>query len=459
MMTDKINRKAILTVTLISSFFNPFMGAAINIALPQIEKELSLNAVSMSWVAMAYLMASAVFLVPAGKLADIIGRKRMFLYGNIVFTLGSLICAVSVNSFMLISFRFVQGLGSAMFFSSAMAIVISAFPLNERGKIIGLSVSAVYLGLTAAPFFGGILTQYLGWRSLFYINFGIELILILIIIFKIKQEWVEAQNENLDIAGSVVYIFSMSSLMYGLSKLPDNMAIILTAIGLTGMVIFVLMETKIKFPVLEIKLFANNRVFAFSNLAALINYAATFAIAFMLSLYLQYVKGLSPRDAGIILMTQPAVMTLTASFSGRLSDRFDSGIIASIGMGIIVIGLVLLSYISIDTKYQYIFMSLVILGLGFGTFSSPNTNSVMSSVEKRYLGVASATVSTMRVSGQMISMAIAAMIIHILIGDAIIEKSNFNLLTQSINILFKLFAGLCLLGVFASLARGKTKIN
>jgi MFS family permease len=246
-------------------------------------------------------------------------------------------------------------------------------------------------------------------------------------------------------------------IMYGFSKLPDNLGIVLSISGVVVFVIFILYERKIEFPILNIQLFIKNRVFAFSNLAALINYSATFAVTFIMSLYLQYAKGLQPRDAGLLLITQPAVMAVTASIAGRLSDKFDSGILSSIGMSIIVIGLILLYTIDAGTSYFFLVNCLVVLGLGFGIFSSPNTHSVMGSVEKPQLGIASATISTMRLLGQISSMAIATMVIHVFLGEAKISSSNVDLFLKSSKVIFLISAAMCFLGVFASLARGNGK--
>jgi EmrB/QacA subfamily drug resistance transporter len=454
----KVNRNILLAVILISSFFNPFMGSAVNIALPSIGQKFSMNAISLSWIAMGFLLFSAVMLVPFGKLADIIGRRKMLLYGNYFFILSTLLCAFSVSGRMLIVARCLQGIGSAMILSSGMAIVISAFPPEKRGRIIGLSTSAVYVGLSAAPLLGGILTQALGWQSLFFINALAGILIIAGIIWGVRSEWAEAKGDRFDLAGSVVYVLSMSSLMYGFSQLPGRAAAILTFAGSIGLVYFILLELRVKVPVLNIGLFRDNRIFAFSNLAALINYAATFGITFVLSLYLQNVRGLNPRDAGLIMVTQPVVMAIVASISGRMSDRIDSRILSSLGMAIIVGGLISLAFLVTDTGNLYLFITLFVLGFGFGLFSSPNTNSVMSSVEKRYLGTASATLGTMRLTGQMFSMAIAAMAIHVFIGDSVIGKNNIPEFMQSVRIIFIVFAVLCLLGVFASLARGKKSL-
>ena len=454
---NEVNKVILMAVTMASNFFNPLMGSAVNIALPKISNELSLDAVSMSWVTMSYLLASAVFLVPFGKAADMLGRKKMFLYGNVFFLLATLLCAVSASGSFLIISRFLQGVGSAMMFSTSMAIVISAFPPNERGKVIGLNVAAVYVGLSAAPILGGIITETMGWRSLFYLNGGVSVLIILAIIFKIKAEWVEAQNEKFDWLGTLIYMPSMTALMYGFSKLPSTLAIVFTALGIIGMVAFVLVEKKHQFPVLNMKLFFENKVFASANLSAFINYAATFAVSFVLSLYLQYAKHLSPKEAGMVLITQPLLMALVGIFSGRLSDKVNPRLLASSGMAISVVGIAMLIFIDVDTSQSFIIVALAILGFGFGLFSSPNTNLLMSSVEKRFYGIASATVSTMRTTGMMFSMAIASLSVHVFVGEQKINDSNIDLFMQSSKIIFIVFTVLCIIGVFSSLVRKRVE--
>ncbi len=450
------SRRLILFLIIITSFINPFLGAAINIALPAISEEFSMGAVGMSWVAMAFLLSSAVFLVPLGKLADIKGRKQIFFIGNMIIAVSSILCALSQSGSMLIIFRALQGIGSAMVFGTGIAIITSVYPPGERGKAIGITVTSVYIGLSLAPFLGGILTQYLGWRSIFYITVPFELLVIWITWRYIREEWADAKGEKFDLPGSLIYLLSMSAFMFGFSRLPDTSAIILASAGLLGLIGFIILETKLKFPVFNIQLFKSNRRFALSNLAALINYATTFAITFLLSLYLQYILGLSPRDAGMILIAQPLTMAIVASISGKLSDTYDPRILASTGMAIIVGGLIMLSFLTQDSTLTFLVVILAIVGFGFGMFSSPNTNAIMGSVDKKYLGVASATVGTMRLTGQMMSMGIATLILHVHIGNQAISSANPAEFMSSMRVTFIAFVILCTMGVFFSLARGKS---
>lgn len=449
------NKNLLLFLILLTSFINPFMGAAVNIALPDMAAGFSMDTTRMGWVSMSFLLASVAVLLPIGKIADIAGRKKIFILGNIVVTVASVLCALSVSSAMLIGFRVLQGIGGAMMFGTGTAMITSAFPPQQRGRALGINVSAVYLGLTLAPLLGGYLTDLFGWRSIFWLNVPFGLFVVPASLYAIKTEWHEARGDSFDFQGSALYMLSISLLMYGFSKLPNPLAVVLSMAGLTGMALFVAKQYKVPFPILNMQLFTENKVFAFSNLAALINYAATFAVTFLLSLYLQYIKGMTASDAGVLLVTQPVFMTLAASFSGRLSDTFDPRILASAGMAVIVAGLGMLAFLGESTSSVFLMASLIVLGTGFGVFSSPNTNAVMSSVEKRYLGVASATIGTMRLAGQMISMAIATLVLHAMLGESRIVPANHLLFVRGIRIIFAVFALLCTLGVFASLARGE----
>jgi EmrB/QacA subfamily drug resistance transporter len=448
-----VNRNILLVATMATHFFNPFMGAAVNVALKKIGTDFSMSAIGLSWVSMSYLLASVIFLVPFGKLGDTFGRTKMFLYGTIIFAITTFSCAFVTDSTMFISMRFLQGISSAMMTSTLMAIVISAFPPEKRGKVIGLNVSSVYVGSSLAPMIGGIITDALSWRSLFFINATASTLIAILIIWKLNKEWSQTIKEKFDFKGTLLYMLSISMLMYGCSKIPDTYAIILTLGGLAGLFVFAKVELKTQFPILNIRLFTENRVFALSNLSALINYAATFSISFMLSLYLQYVKGMQAREAGMVLVAQPIFMAIVASFSGRLSDKKDPRILTAIGMGISVLGLFMLSFISADTTTIYILVALGVLGFGFGLFSSPNTNVAMGSVDKKVYGTASAVLGTMRSTGMMFSMAIASLTIHLMLGESQINSSNIPQLITSTKIVFAVFTALCAFGVYTSLAR------
>jgi EmrB/QacA subfamily drug resistance transporter len=448
-------KRTVLIIACLSSFIVPFIGSSVNIALPAIGKEFRIDAVTLGWVPTAYLLASAMFLLPFGRLADIYGRKRIFWIGTLVYTIGSLFSALSISEEMLIACRVIQGIGSAMTFGTSMAILTSVFPPAERGGAIGVATATVYTGLSLGPFLGGFLTQHLGWRSLFYFNIPFGLVVIFLVFWKLRGEWAEAAGEKVDWIGSLLYALMLLLIMYGLSLLPAYTGLGLIALGLLGGIGFFLVESKSASPILRVKIFRHNAVFTFSNLAAFIHYSATFAVTFLMSLFLQYVKGFSAQGAGFILMAQPVMMALFSPLAGRLSDKIQPRILASLGMACTCLAISLLALISADSGLPYIVFTLFLLGFGFALFSSPNTNAVMSSVEKAYYGVASGTVGTMRLVGQMFSMGMAMMIFAILIGKVAITPALYPQFLNSVKTALAINATLCFMGIFLSLARGQ----
>jgi EmrB/QacA subfamily drug resistance transporter len=456
---DSSLRMTALLVATIASFSTPFISAAINIALPAIGTEFHTDAILLSWIPTSFLLVAAMFAVPFGRIADIHGMKRIFTYGMIIFTIASLLSAIAPSAIALIIFRILQGVGSAMIFVTSLAIITSIFPPQERGKAIGINIAAVYFGLSMGPVLGGFLTYYFGWRSLFYILVPLGLLVIVLVQWKLKGEWAACRGEKFDLTGSILYSVMLVLIMYGFSTLPSILGILLVILGAVGLVAFIKWELRVDSPVLDMKLFFKNTTFAFANMAALLNYSATFAVTFLLSLYLQYIRGFAVQDAGFILVAQPILMVIVTPIAGRLSDKYDPRIIATIGMSIVTLGIFGFVFLSTTTSLEYIIISLIILGLGFGLFSSPNTNSIMGSVERRFYGVASATVSTMRLIGQTMSMGIALLIFALYIGRVEITPTQYPALLTSIQTAFIVFTILCFIGIFASFRRGKRTSN
>jgi len=456
-VNNAVTKRFALVVTTLGAFLTPFGISSVNIALPSIGKEFLMDAILLSWVALSYLLASAMFLVPVGKIADIYGRKRIFTYGIFTFTLGSAGSAIANSSPMLICFRTLQGIGASAIYPVGAAILTSVFPPRELGKVLGINVAAVYLGYSLGPFGGGFLTHHLGWRSIFFANVFVGLVVIFLILWKLEGEWQEAKEEKVDLMGSVLYSVILLFIMYGFSQLSTTLGIGLVMLGVLGIFLFIKRETKIESPVLEMKLFRNNRVFAFSNLATLINYGATAAVAFLLSLYLQYIKKLAPENAGLILIAQPIVQVLFSPFSGKLSDRIEPRIVATIGMALTGVGICLLTGLNEKTTLVFIVGSLILIGFGLALFSAPNANAVMSSVETRFYGVASGTLSTMRITGIVFSIGIVLLMFSIYIGKVQITAEYYPAFLRCTRLAFSFFVILCFGGIFASLARGNVR--
>lgn len=450
-----VDRNVVLAVIALSSFLASLMGSSTNVAIPSIGREFAVDAITLSWIPTAYLLALAMVLVPVGKLADIHGRKKFFLYGTVGWTLVSLLCGLATSAALLIAARALQGIAGAMTAATSAAIVTSVYPPRERGRALGISVSATYTGLTVGPFVGGIMTQQLGWRSMFFLSAALGALVVAVIVWKMRVEWADAQGQKLDVVGSLIFALTLLAIMYGFSALPAPLGACFILAGIVGLGAFVWWEGRVTNPVLDLGLFRHNVVFTMSNLAALINYAASFAIGFLLSLYLQYIKGLDPQTAGLVLLTQPAIMAVFSPLAGRLSDRIEPRLVASAGMAITGAGLVLIGFLNEAWGLEYLVITLVIVGFGFALFSSPNTNAIMGSVRRQHLGVASATLSLMRSVGMMLSMGIATLIIAVYVGGVQITPQNHAAFASAFRLAFIIFPALCLVGVFASLARGK----
>lgn len=457
MAQHQTQEKAALFVATLTSFMGPFIISSVNVALPAIQSDLNADAVELGWIATSLLLATAVILMPAGRIADIHGRKRVFVWGLSLFTLASIAAGFSGSVAVLITCRALQGAGAAMFTTTGMAILTSVFPPQQRGRVIGIYVSAVYIGLSVGPFAGGILTQHIGWRSLFFFASAFGLMSMGIAVTFLRGEWAEARGETLDVSGCILYGVAIVALVYGASILPAGRAVAMIGFGLCFLALFLWHERRVPFPVVEVDLFRENKLFAFSSLAALINYSATYAVAFLLSLYLQYIKGMAPQMAGTVLVAQPVMMALFSPLAGRLSDRIEPGKIATAGMAITALGLALFIFLGPSTSIGHIVANLALLGFGFALFSSPNMSAIMGSVDKRFYGIASATVATMRLLGQMTSMATAMVVFSVFIGREAISPTNYALFLNAVKVCFTISALLCGTGVFFSYFRGQLR--
>jgi EmrB/QacA subfamily drug resistance transporter len=442
----------VLIVTTLAGFLSTFMASAINIALPLIESEFHVSAVTLGWIPLAYILAAGAVLMPVGGISDLYGRKRVFVWGTVVFTVVAIASAFSPSASVLIALRVIQGLGAALMFATMSAMVILAYPPESRGRALGLNVAGIYLGLTLGPVLGGIIIHNLGWRSLFYVVGALGMINWALPAWKLRGiDWREPKRGRFDLLGSVVYALALSALLLGFSWLPGLLGALLIVAGVAGLSGFLWWETRASDPVLNVDLFRRNRVFAYSNAAAFINYAATFALTFLMSLYLQYTRGLDPQTAGFVLVTGAFVQTAFSPVAGRLSDRIEARLVASAGMALCVLGLLAFVFLGDETPYWYIISMLCVLGLGFAFFASPITHTILGSVEKRFVGVASATLSTMRMAGQNISLGLATLVLAIVVGRHEIQTADYPHLLTSVRITFAIFTVLCILGVAASL--------
>jgi EmrB/QacA subfamily drug resistance transporter len=453
-MVDEREKKIILLVAALSSFLVPYTGSSITVALPAMAAQFDADAVTLGWITSAYIISAAVFIVPLGRYADIVGRKKIFLGGLVVFTIASFLCALAPTEPLLIAARFLQGVGGAMIFATSVAIVTQVFGPGERGWALGITIATVYAGLSIGPFLGGILTDNFGWPAIFLLNVPLGLLTLALTLRCVPHEWADAAGETLDLSGAVVYAVMLFALIYGMLILPDPAGIAWIVAAISAGIVFVWHERRTAQPLIDLSVFSGNRTFVFSNIAAMINYGATFGVGVLLSLYLQYIQGFSAEFTGLVLVAQPVVQMIFSPIAGKLSDRIEPRIVSTAGMALTAAGLAVFIFLVPSTPLWLIVVSLMVMGLGYGLFSSPNTNAIMSSVEKKHLGIASGMNATMRSIGQLLSMAIAMICFAVFTGTEAITPAMYPALMTSVTVAFIVFTLLCLAGVAASFVRG-----
>ena len=446
------SRRFILVLITIATFLNPFTGTAINLALPVIGTEFSADATTLAWVSSAYLLSSVIFLLPAGKLGDSRGKVTVFMAGIVVYTAGAILTIFTPTIGTLLAFRFLQGIGGAMLYANSVALITHLYPAGERGYAIGLNITAVYAALSLGPFLGGILTQFFGWRSIFVVT-ALIAAPVLFSADKFPAFLNDRHREDFDIPGLVLSSALILCLFLGLAKATTPTGLALLAAALLLGVAFYRVERRHPSPLLPVSLLASNRVFASSNLAALINYSATYAVGFLLSLYLQYIRGYEPAAAGTLLLVQPVIQIFVAPVAGRLADRIRPGLIAAGGLALSAACLFGLAALSETTPVAAIIVILAVLGVGVGLFSSPNTTAVMGSVGKRYYGSASAMVAMMRSLGMMMSMGLVLVVFAVIMGSTVVTPAIFPEFLASVNLIFLVFAVLSVFGIFLSLKK------
>lgn len=442
--------RRILCIVMIVSFINPFTSSALNLALPDIGHMYNATESQLSWMIGAFLMTSTICIMPLGALADRLGKRFVFLLGSSIFMLSSYAVYFVTSITGLLVLRVIQGIGSASIFATSLAIVSLVYSPERRGKAMGLTIGAVYSGLSLGPVIGGALNYYLGWQSIFYF-IALFCTLAAVLTKMTMTEFPRNQQlSHFDRTGTVLYALSLSAMMFGLSELlASPYAPYALAGGIVLFIFFLWREQHQPSPIVPIRLFTRYRVFTCSSLAAMLNYGATFAIAFLLSFYLQRILGFSSRDAGIILLVQPILMAILSPFTGSLSDRIPGGWLASAGMASIAVGLAILAFTITTAALPVIIVCLLIIGLGFSLFTAPNNNEIMKSVPKEDYGAASSIVGTVRLIGQVFSTATVTLILSRTDGG------SSNMLLHNIQLAFIVFTIICLIGIVPSLIRNK----
>ena len=451
-------KNLILLICTVLSFFTVFAVNAVNIVIPTIAIEFHMSNIVQNWVTIIFLLVVAVLSIPAGQISGKYGLKKVTIISIILFIVISIVnvCVASQEQFL--ACRFILGIALSFINVTSMAMIVSAFPPQERGKALGINITGVYVGLSLSPVLGGILNYNLGWRSVVLFGVPFLFVILALLLIRIDEEWISFENVSLDLKGSFTYAVGMVLFMYGFTILNTQLGIILTILGVIILVVFGLIELRQANPVFDIRFFKNHK-FLSANFASLCAYLATYAVTTILNYHLQYIKGFDSQTAGIILLVAPLCQVVLAPIAGRLSDRFVPQILAAIGMGLGTVSLFLFSSLNAGTSMEFLIVAMVIYGVAFGLFSPPNTNVIMGSVPPKDTSAASAAVATMRSVGQAMSMGILTLVFAFIMGDVPIIAEYYPLLITSCQITCVICVVLCIASVFASLVGIKSNKN
>lgn len=452
------NKNLLLLVCTVLSFFTVFAVNAVNIVIPSIAAEFHMSNIVQNWVTIIFLLVVAVLSVPAGQISGKFGLKKVTNFNIILFIIISIVNVIVTSSEQFLACRFILGISLAFINVTSMAMIVNVFPPEERGKALGINITGVYLGLSLSPVIGGILNFNLGWRSVVLFGVPFLFVILALLLTRIDEEWSSFENIPLDLKGSLAYGVGIVLFMYGFTVLNTQLGIILTILGVIILVIFALIELRQDYPVFDIKFFKNHK-FLSANFASLCAYLATYAVTTILNYHLQYIKGFDSQTAGIILLVAPLCQVVLAPIAGRLSDKFVPQILAAIGMGLGTISLFLFSSLDSATSIEFLIISMIIYGVGFGLFSPPNTNVIMGSVPPKDTSVASAAVATMRTVGQAMSMGILTLVFAFVMGDVPIIEQYYPMLVQSCQLTCIICVVLCIASVFASFVGIKAKTS
>ncbi len=449
------SKNLLLLICTVLSFFTVFAVNAVTIVIPSIASEYGMSNIIQNWVTIIFLLVVAVLSVPAGQISAKFGLKKVTNISIVLFIIISVVNVLVTTQEQFLACRFILGISLAFINVTSMAMIVSAFPPEERGKALGINITGVYVGLSLSPVLGGILNYNLGWRSVVLFGVPFLFVILALLLTKIDEEWISFKGIPLDIKGSLTYAIGMVLFMYGFTILNTQLGIVLTILGILILIIFGLIELRREYPVFNINFFKNHK-FLSANFASLCAYLATYAVTTILNYHLQYIKGFDSQTAGLILLVAPLCQVVLAPIAGRLSDKYVPQILAAIGMALGTISLFLFSSLNGQTPLEFLIISMIIYGVGFGLFSPPNTNVIMGSVPPKDTSVASAAVATMRTVGQAMSMGILTLVFAFVMGNVPIIEQYYPLLISSCQITCLICVVLCIASVFASLVGVKS---
>ena len=454
----KREKRTVLAASCIAIFINPLAGSMLNLALGAIQADFNCSEHNLGWIASIYFIVSVMALLPASRLADIYGKKRIFIIGAIMAIVGAVLSALSPNIYALYVFRGITGVGAAFISCTSVSLISDVYAPNERGGALGLNTASVYIGASIGPTLGGVMTDLFGWRSIFILLVPL-LVSASLLMKSFKYEFTNTPGEPMDRKGSIMYVIGVGIFMFGLISLPTVQAFAMMAVGTVMMIAFIIFETRERYPIFHGELFESSR-FRRSMLALFLNYTSSYCVSFFLSRYLQGIGLLTPTEAGMVMMCQPVMQVIFTLMAGKLSDRMDKRILPTLGMIILCFGLVLLyTFTEKDINYPMIILSQCIMGIGFGIFSAPNTNAIMSYVNREHYNHASGMISIFRQFGMMASMGLATCLISIYLGtETALDPSNYDTFIDIMRLSWSICIAFSVIGSIISWFRGSSDV-
>ncbi|MDR2054901.1 MAG: MFS transporter [Desulfovibrio sp.] len=456
-MIENSHRRLIFAVCT-AQFFMPFMMAGVNTVLPPLGVSLNASARELSLVGTFYSLGLVVFQLAAGRLGDIWGRRRVFMWGVALFALagGALGFVSSVPLFL--ALRFMQGMGGALFNASGLALLASASSPDRRALYLGFSTTAVYAGIACGPPVAGFVTGAFGWRWLFFGNALTMFAAFLIMKYCVKLEWRTAEGQPFDLRGCAVYALAMTALTFGASELAHRPLVAGLLMGLFALLLpsFVFCELKTGYPLLDVRFLARQRVFALSSLAAFVNYSSFFGMVFFFSLFLQTGHGLSVHRAGLLLAVQPLAQLLATPLTARLCMVWDAGKLSALGVAFCGMGLIAAAFLDLAAPLWHLAAAQCLLGCGISLFSLPNTTIMLESAGQDHVGQASGLTGAMRNAGQLFNMVVVTITLSVFLGHDSVTSENFSIFLDCMRVDLVIFGVLNLLAVGCALARNRS---
>lgn len=440
-------KRAVLFAVVATQCAVPFMLSAVGVCLPAIGREYSATAISLSLVESVFLGVNAMFLLPLGRAADILGRGAVFLIGLGLFSLTSFALTLAPSMEVLLAIRAAQAVGGAMTLATGLALVYDAFPVEERGKALGLSSAGIFFGISAGPVLGGLIASHLGWRWVF--NLGMAPCALALIACLRNLNWRISfkPGERFDWLGAVTSALGVGLLVFGSAHTDSPWGLRILAAGALAVALFLVVEARAKSPLLHLGLFSSNRPFSMGLAAMSIVSSAAFGVSFLLSLYLQYGRGMTPAQAGLLLAIQPIVQCLVSPLSGRLAGKLPTHVLAGVGALLSAAGVCLAATLGADSGQGLVMSVLIVVGFGIGLFSTPSMLVVMSSVDQTRYGVASALSGQARTFGMTACMAAVTMVIAHYVGARPLGPEVF---AQYLSAMRAVFIGAGVVGILGA---------